>query len=522
MSLRSGKAQNESFAVGGSPRLRADRDFAHLDLGQVRELRSVLEQSGPLFSCVGRYLAARIDLLAPEICEELHKIPDHSPTSPAAAVAALVLTEFGYSPDTLFLRFEPVPFESRLLFQTHRALLADGTRVVVRVIHPELNFRLDEPDVMPLIEAVIADFTSADAAVIARGFKFFIERELDFNHTAEALQKFAVDARARGTERIIEVRTELCSSRVLTFTNWGVHSVHEVLAAAAVPPSAGGDLARTIATGWMLHSLLGDAFPIEPDAEDIAIFMPYTAAFAATGAATLSTDTRAALWQYLVAAAADDSDKACSALLRALAITGVRIEDELKKRFRQVVAFRDGGWTGPAAYGFAERLFTHWKTASGLGLLPDSALAEFYRGLYTVYRIAHQIAPDQDNLMHAWREVRLAAGLNRMAEMLTPEELTAFMDRYLGAMAEFPDRVDEVLTLGAGKFNQSAYFNRQREPRERRPRSSSPILTVLLLLLSAAALLVHRFAASPVPRSVALVFFVIVGFAILRVMQRTA
>lgn len=520
MTLRRGKAQNRTFAAGGRPRAKGEHSTPYVDIERVREVRVALEQSGPLFSCVGRYLSARIDLLAPEICEELRKIQDYSPVTPAAAISAVILTEFGYSPETLFLRFDLVPFESRLLFQSHRAVLADGTRVVVRVIHPELNLRIDESGVMPLIEAVIADFTAADTALLMRDFRFYLEQQLNCKNTAEALQKFRLEAHERGTERTIEAKSDFCSSRVLTFTDWGARSVHEVLEADRVPQTARGDLARTIITAWMRHSLLGDAFPIEPDTEDIAIFMPYTAAFTATGAASLSDDSRTALWQYLVAAAADDSDKACLALLRALAVTDDRrIEDELKKRFRQIVAFRDGGWPGPAAYGFAERLFTQWKAASDLGLLPDSALAAFYRGLYTVYLIAHRIAPDQDNLLHAWREVRLTAGLDRMREMLTPDEMTALMDRYIGALAEFPDRMDEVLTLGAQKSDRSAYIDGHRQPHPS-CRSSAPYLTALLLLLSAAALFAHRFAAGSLPRSIAVILFVVTGFVILRIMQR--
>src|SRR5690606_30653570 len=89
-------------------------------------------------------LATRSDLLPPEWIAELEKLHDRVPPLPYEALAPLVEAALGSPPDAVFARFDREPLASASIAQVHRAALADGTEVVVKIRRPGLR---------PLVEA---------------------------------------------------------------------------------------------------------------------------------------------------------------------------------------------------------------------------------------------------------------------------------------------------------------------------------------------------------------------------------
>ena len=116
----------------------SSRGRTHRGEPHVQRVRAALEGLGPIFSAFGLYLSTRADLLPAQQCLELSAIPDRAAVTPAEAVRDLVQGELGTSLEETYPGFEAEPFESRLLFQAHRARLRNGQRVVVEVIHPEM------------------------------------------------------------------------------------------------------------------------------------------------------------------------------------------------------------------------------------------------------------------------------------------------------------------------------------------------------------------------------------------------
>ncbi|MGK9171229.1 ubiquinone biosynthesis protein UbiB [Inquilinus limosus] len=107
-------------------------------------LRLAIEALGPTFVKLGQILATRSDLLPPEWIAELEKLHDRVPPLPYEAVAPLVEAALGSPPDAVFARFDREPLASASIAQVHRAALADGTEVVVKIRRPGLR---------PLVEA---------------------------------------------------------------------------------------------------------------------------------------------------------------------------------------------------------------------------------------------------------------------------------------------------------------------------------------------------------------------------------
>ena len=136
-------------------------------------LRAALVTLGPLFSHFGIYLSTRADLLPATYCVELSAIPDRAQATPIALVRDTIARSVGCIPEQVYVAFEGEPFESRLIFQSHRAWLGDGSAVTVKVAHPGVEEQIVfDRELLPLlrdafvsiewtesqVESVIADF----------------------------------------------------------------------------------------------------------------------------------------------------------------------------------------------------------------------------------------------------------------------------------------------------------------------------------------------------------------------------
>src|SRR5205814_1870731 len=155
------------------------------------------------------------------------------------------------------------------------------------------------------------------------------------------------------------------------------------------------------------------------------------------------------LWNYLLAAANENSDKACSCLLKELRKEGTAREN-LQERFRQAMPFRDGGWNASSDnQSLAELLFEHWRFASECGYLPLMHLPAFFRGLFSVADSARRLTPKVDALMEGLRDVRLLAGIAEFREMISPQQFTDQMEKYAALMMYLPQSFDEALTLAS-------------------------------------------------------------------------
>src|SRR5215470_1905204 len=118
----------------GPRRLRRPTNRQNED-HHCRRLKAALLRLGPLFSAFGLYLSSRVDLFPIDYCLELSTIPDRRPSTPPIRAMDLMHQEMGMKMAGAFLHIQPEPFQSRLVFQTHLAVLRDGSHATVKVIH---------------------------------------------------------------------------------------------------------------------------------------------------------------------------------------------------------------------------------------------------------------------------------------------------------------------------------------------------------------------------------------------------
>src|SRR5918994_891134 len=115
---------------------RADPDTQTNRRRQAERIRSAMEELSPTFAKLGQILSTRPDLLPPEFIEELATLQDNVPPLSEAQVVRVMEEELGVPWEDVFESIEPTPMAAGTIAQVHRATLADGRRVVVKVQRP--------------------------------------------------------------------------------------------------------------------------------------------------------------------------------------------------------------------------------------------------------------------------------------------------------------------------------------------------------------------------------------------------
>ncbi len=103
-----------------------------------REVRLAFQELGPTFIKAGQLLSTRPDLISPAFIAEMRQLQDNVEVDDFASVKATFEEQTGKKISEVFSFFDETPFASASIGQTHRAILKDGTKVVVKIQHPEV------------------------------------------------------------------------------------------------------------------------------------------------------------------------------------------------------------------------------------------------------------------------------------------------------------------------------------------------------------------------------------------------
>src|SRR5688572_8825696 len=92
---------------------------------------------------VGQMASTARDLLPKEVADALSALQREAPPMPFEVIGEQIEREFGAPTETLFARFDRVPFASASIGQVHRAVTDDGREVVVKVQYPGVDDAVD-------------------------------------------------------------------------------------------------------------------------------------------------------------------------------------------------------------------------------------------------------------------------------------------------------------------------------------------------------------------------------------------
>ena len=191
------------------------------DMPQEVRLRLALTELGTTFIKLGQILSTRPDLVGPEFTTELAKLQADTPADPADQVCQMIESELGAAPDELFLEFHTEAMASASIGQVHAAKLQDGTDVVVKVQHANIEDKIrSDLDIMRQL-AELAEHYSEQARQYRpvdtmEEFSQTLLNELDFTRERRNLERFTTNFEKEPDVVIPEPYGQLSSTRVLT------------------------------------------------------------------------------------------------------------------------------------------------------------------------------------------------------------------------------------------------------------------------------------------------------------------
>ena len=181
--------------------------------------RLALEKLGPTFIKLGQVLSTRADIFPEEWITELMKLRDEVPANSWEEIEDILQKELGKDYKSKFEFIDRNPIGSASIAQVHRAKLANGEDVVVKVLRPKIEEIVDlDIAVLRRIASFIhkhfPDFRIYDFPSLVDEFAFTIKREMDFRIEGANCERISVLLREDGV-RIPKVFWELTTKRVL-------------------------------------------------------------------------------------------------------------------------------------------------------------------------------------------------------------------------------------------------------------------------------------------------------------------
>ena len=165
-------------------------------LSAPERMRMAFEELGPTFVKLGQLLSTRPDVIPGEYIREFSKLQDMVPSVSFGEVRAQILKELGAEPESFYSWIDPVPIAAASIAQVHRARLAGGEDVVVKVRRPGV-VELVETDIDALMalamlaERHVSGSDIYDPMGLVKEFARTIRREMDLVREGRTIERFA-------------------------------------------------------------------------------------------------------------------------------------------------------------------------------------------------------------------------------------------------------------------------------------------------------------------------------------------
>ena len=243
---------------------RPDSDGVTGRRRQAKSLRLALEELGPTFSKLGQVLSTRPDLLPPEFIEELASLQDHVPPLTEEQVVRVMEQELGVPWEDVFESIEPQPLAAGTIAEVHRATLASGERVVVKVQRPGAREDIEQDlALLELFAEKVSDRKELkqviDMGAVFEHLSTSLHRELDFRQEASNIARMREVIADYSRLSVPGVYADLSTSRLLV-----MEEIQGVSIADAPHGSARKDAARELLESYYKQILTDGFFHADP------------------------------------------------------------------------------------------------------------------------------------------------------------------------------------------------------------------------------------------------------------------
>src|ERR687894_1239036 len=155
-------------------------------------LRFSLEELGPTFAELGRFLSIRRDLIPPDVAAELGHAREGAKPMGFAEVRAFVERELGNTRERLFVEFEEVPVRVGPFTQSYRAALPGGRPALVVV--DRTGVRRDLLAMRPVADLTrrrLGDRLPLDPSAIVAEFTAHVTHRRDMYYAAQISRRLS-------------------------------------------------------------------------------------------------------------------------------------------------------------------------------------------------------------------------------------------------------------------------------------------------------------------------------------------
>jgi ubiquinone biosynthesis protein len=198
-----------------------NKRILNLHIKNAERVKSAILELNGLFIKLGQILSILASFLPEAFQKPLEALQDQVPPRPFATIRARILREFGKPIEELFAHFDETALAAASIGQAHRARLHDGTEVVVKVQHADIEV-VAEVDLeiikrLTRIGAWFFDIKGLD--YLYTQVRKMIEEELDFTREAKSMEQIRANIAAEKGITIPVVHRAFSTPKVLT-TTW--------------------------------------------------------------------------------------------------------------------------------------------------------------------------------------------------------------------------------------------------------------------------------------------------------------
>ena len=168
--------------------INLDKNDAHYK-NAGRKLRMALEELGPIFIKFGQVLSTRRDLFPRAIADELAILQDQVKPFNSSLAKKIIEEALGSPTEILFKSFEIQPLAAASIAQVHRAQLKDGSKVIVKVLRPNVQSIIDRDlDMLEFLAGRIVKYMPESLRLkpqeVLNEFRTILAKELDLTQEA--------------------------------------------------------------------------------------------------------------------------------------------------------------------------------------------------------------------------------------------------------------------------------------------------------------------------------------------------
>lgn len=301
-------------------------------------LRLALLDLGPAFVKMGQLLSTRRDFLPPDFGQELSKLQDRGRPLPWDEVAAVLQAELGARWEAAFSDFQREPLGVASVAQVHRARLATGEDVVVKIQRPGIREVIDaDLEIMFDIAQYVQEHTQwghfYDLTDLVQEFAYTMRNELNFNTEARNTEIIRHNMQRLARVVVPRIYWPYTTNRIITeqYLNGVKYTDVETLHQWGV---SGRQVALTLSDAIFQQVFLDGVFHADPHPGNIYVLPDGRVALLDFGmVGHLAAPTRRIWVEMILALGRQDAELLADAVLR-LETSRVRVD---RRKFTRAV-----------------------------------------------------------------------------------------------------------------------------------------------------------------------------------------